>query len=86
MNKPPNLPNLIPDEAFGPSRPSDEEMRFWRLIEERIDCTDGSQEVTLACGHKYTQIIPIPPSREYLPCFQCIHAWLEAERKNNEIK
>jgi hypothetical protein len=67
-NPPPELQGLTP------------ELRFWRLIEERETHPDGSQTLTLACGHKTTQHIPLPASREYAPCPWCLHLSLAAEK------
>lgn len=74
--------DLIPSSAFGPlGRPRDEELRFWRLIEERQLDDDGSERMALACGHETTCVIPYPDTQEYAYCPQCVKKWLEAERK-----
>lgn len=75
MPEPPELKGL-----------STEELRFYRLIEEREMADDGSQEITMACGHKTVQIIPLPETVNYAYCVQCLSAWIEAESKKKEEK
>jgi hypothetical protein len=73
----------IPPEAYGSffqgRQPNSEELRFWRSIEERWLSLDGTQEITLSCGHHSTQIIPFPDSQEYAPCSQCLRTALMAK-------
>lgn len=59
---------------------SQEELRFWRLIEERAP-DDGAELVTLACGHSVVMIVPLPEWQRYHMCIQCVNDWAEAERK-----
>jgi hypothetical protein len=54
-----------PDELKGLSQ---DELRFWRLIDERELQSDGTEDITLACGHKITSIIPLPSTRQYEYC------------------
>lgn len=74
-------PNWPPDppELRGLNQ---EQRRFYRLIEERDTAEDGLQEITLACGHRSIQVIPIPDDVNYMQCAQCISAWVEAERQD----
>lgn len=74
---------LIPSSAFGPlGRPRDEELRFWRLIEEREPEADGRGErLTLACGHGFVCVVPYPTSQEYAYCSECVRKWNEAEKR-----
>lgn len=72
----------IPSKAFGPlGRPPDEELRFWRLIEEREDKDNRTSEVTLACGHTVVFVGGIPKTQEYALCAQCLRKMIEAEKK-----
>lgn len=72
----------LPPAAFGrQEKPSDEELRFWRLIEERQPQDDESELVTFACGHRVCMVVPLPAAQEYAPCGQCINAFVEAARK-----
>lgn len=64
-----------PDELQGLS---EEELRFWRLIEERKPQSDGTEEMTLACGHKITAVIPLPGTRQYEYCPQCVQEWIDS--------
>lgn len=74
--------DLIPSAAFGPlGRPRDEELRFWRLIDERT-ADDKGERVMLACGHEFVCGIPYPDSQEYAYCRQCCRKWFEAEKKS----
>jgi hypothetical protein len=57
-----------------------EEMRFYQLIERHRVNADGTEELTLACGHTVTYVIPVPSSNKYAPCAQCVHAWIAAEK------
>jgi hypothetical protein len=72
----------IPPAAFGRlERPNFEELRFFRLIEERIpDPNDGSELIVLACRHQSLYPIPPPVSQEYAYCPQCVNEYLEASR------
>jgi hypothetical protein len=74
--------DLIPSSAFGPlGRPRAEELRFWRLIEEREPEADGQGElITLACGHSIVCVIPYPDSQEYAYCSRCVKKLAEADR------
>ena len=58
--------------------PLDEEVRrFYRLIDDRkAAAEDGTQDVTLACGHVITFVNPIEDSQMYAHCSQCSGAWL----------
>jgi hypothetical protein len=77
-----DYPKVLPSFAFGPlGRPRDEELRFWRLIEEREREEDGSERVVLACGHTSTFIVGIPDTQEYAYCPQCVHEWTEAHSR-----
>jgi hypothetical protein len=57
----------------------EEERRFYRLIEEREMNKDGTQEITLACGHATIQIIPLPETQQYSLCAECVRLWVKAE-------
>jgi len=50
---------------------------FERKIESRVRAIDGTQEVTLACGHSLVMIIPLPDSQQLLACAQCVNDWIE---------
>jgi hypothetical protein len=82
-----------PYEPSGPAWPPDppelqglnqEQRRFYRLIEEREANDDGSQKITLACGHESIQVIPIPDDVNYMQCAHCVNAWVEAERQDRK--
>jgi hypothetical protein len=78
---PEEYPKEIPSAAFGPlGRPHNEELRFWRLIEERKREGDGSEHIALACGHEIVCVIPYPNTQEYAFCPQCLRKWKEAEK------
>ena len=62
----------IPAIAFGPlGRPHAEELRFWRLIDERETEADGWQIIVLACGHRFT-FEHMPETQEYAYCPECM--------------
>lgn len=68
----------VPPELEGLSP---EALRFWRLIEERW-MEDDAEVIELACGHKFANVgSPIPKTQLYLPCSQCVTAYVDAERK-----
>lgn len=72
----------IPAIAFGPlGRPRKEELRFWRLIEERDLDQDGHQHIALACGHIDSYTHPLPETQEYAYCFRCMRKWSESLSK-----
>lgn len=73
--------NDLPAELRGKTK---DELRFWRLIDERIPSEDGSEEMVLACGHRITCIIPYPSKRQYSYCPQCVNAWVEAEKNKKQ--
>lgn len=83
---PPSLsrPIEIPPSAFGRlTPPLPEELRFFRLIEERQPENPHAAELlTLACTHRI--VAKIPPHQEYFYCVQCVNEWDEAERANRE--
>lgn len=68
--QPPELYGLGPDM-----------LRFNRLIENRELLTSDlptKQRLTLACGHVLEAATPVPDSTHYLPCGECLAAWLDA--------
>lgn len=61
-----------------------EERRFWRRIEGRALIGDGTQELTLACGHCWLHFEPLPEYRQYAQCPACVSVWL-AHRQPVEL-
>jgi hypothetical protein len=53
-------------------------MNFERRIVCRIQCLDGTEEVTLECGHSVVRVIP-EPTAKYLYCAECLHNFVEEE-------
>jgi hypothetical protein len=75
------------DWPFNPTPPelrglSQDELRFYRLIEEREDTPEG-QTVLLACGHSIVQSFRTPEAIQYMACAQCVAAWIRAERAHD---
>lgn len=52
-----------------------DELRFYRLIEERDALAAQSGAYKLACGHTLVVTPPYPESINYLPCPVCADAW-----------
>jgi hypothetical protein len=63
-----------------------EQRRFYRLIEEREIEPDGSQSVTLACGHSSIQVIPIPDEQQYMQCAQCVNVFVTESQNNKQMQ
>jgi hypothetical protein len=53
-----------------------EELRFYRLIEDRQMNPDGTQDVTLACGHMLLYTIPTKNDEVYAPCAECLRDYV----------
>lgn len=77
----------IPSIAFGPlGRPHEEELRFWRLIEERETEEDGGEHVELACGHTIVFTVGLPDTQQYAYCSQCVKKWSEAQHERRTTR
>jgi hypothetical protein len=68
LNEPPELIGL-----------TQEEKRFWRLIEERETNPDGSQNIVLACGHERKNLM-FTHSWQYAKCEECEQLWAIASK------
>jgi hypothetical protein len=55
---------------------SAEELRFYRLIEEREMNPDGTQDLTLACGHMLLCTVPTKEDEVYAPCAECLRDYV----------
>ena len=51
---------------------------FRRAIDTRLACTDGSEEVTLDCGHTIVRIIPLPG--DSMDCPECVNEFVKEHR------
>lgn len=71
-------------EEFGGEIPSEDKMRFWRLIEEHERIDDGTEQVLLACGHT-VKIRLQSDAQRYAHCpvcedmSQCLHERLDED-------
>jgi hypothetical protein len=54
------------------------EQFFSRAIVTRIPSTDGSEEVTLKCGHSIICIVRVPADAMYCP--ECVNVFLATKR------
>lgn len=72
MNYPEIPPEAFGTDATGGRRPTDDELRFWRLIEERTPGPPGEgwEEIKLACGHSFKPFT-LNKEREYAFCSIC---------------
>jgi hypothetical protein len=61
----------VPKELEGLSQ---EELRFWRLIDERNDNRDGTEDILLACGH-VRRSLAFTRTWLYAKCEECEKAW-----------
>jgi hypothetical protein len=67
-------------EEFEASGLSEDELHFFRPIEERVMNADGTQDIWLACGHRARYVIPIPDRRRYSYCSECVDSWIDMKR------
>lgn len=52
-----------------------------REISARLNSSDGTQDVSLECGHSAVQMIPIPALVKRMPCAQCVNDFVDDSRK-----
>jgi hypothetical protein len=76
----PRRTDMLQDDIPELRGKSPDELRFWRLIESREPDGDYNENIALACGHLIFTVGQ-PPELQYMFCAQCLHDWLEAERK-----
>jgi hypothetical protein len=54
---------------------------FERQVRSKVASLDGTEEVTLECGHVSVYMTPTSKFQTRLPCTECLHEWMEKQKQ-----